>query len=395
MAILTEVDGSVELSETVESRFVTVRNSDTFSESYEVPSSHKALIKTGAWVNAGTPIIGIKKTVKLTEEEVALALPDEIVSEAGGKASVSKGVVTVTWEDTEERQYAIPAAAHIMVNDGDEVEAGTALTDGPKSPQDILRIEGHQGAQAYLTQQVLRVYRSQGVPIHEKHVEVIIRQMMRKVRVDTPGSTDLLPGELVDRLVYEVINDQVISDSGEAATASPVLLGVTRASLNTESFLAAASFQETARVLTEAAVNGSVDHLMGLKENVIIGRLIPARLDRSEEGRKKLGLDQIKHRIEGTLTGTTQAPPSFEEALASFGGEAALVAAGRGVVDPDAVSKTEVPAVTNGGGPGTVEPITDSPDDGIANLLSAIMGGGDESSNSKADEEAEAPSGDD
>jgi hypothetical protein len=233
------------------------------------------------------------------------------------------------------------------------------------------------------------------VPIHEKHVEVIIRQMMRKVRVDTPGSTDLLPGELVDRLVYEMINNQVISNSGEAATASPVLLGVTRASLNTESFLAAASFQETARVLTEAAVNGSVDHLMGLKENVIIGRLIPARLDRSEEGRKKLGLDQIKHRIEGTLTGTTQAPPSFEEALASFGGEAALVAAGGGVVDPDTASKTEVPAVTNGGGPSTVEPSMDSSDDGIANLLSAIMGGGDDSSNSKSDEEAEAPSGDD
>jgi DNA-directed RNA polymerase subunit beta' len=395
MAILTEVDGTIELSETVDSRFVTVRNSDMFSESYDIPSSHKALIKTGSWVNAGTPIIGIKKTVKLTEEEVALALPDEIVSEAGGKASVSKGVVTVTWEDTEERQYAIPAAAHIMVNDGNEVEAGTALTDGPKSPQDILRIEGHQSAQAYLTQQVLRVYRSQGVPIHEKHVEVIIRQMMRKVRVDTPGSTDLLPGELVDRLVYEEINNQVISNSGEAATASPVLLGVTRASLNTESFLAAASFQETARVLTEAAVNGSVDHLLGLKENVIIGRLIPARLDRSEEGRKKLGLDQIKDRIEGTLTGTTQAPPSFEEALASFGGEAALIAAGGGVVDPDAVPKTDATAVTNGGSPITVDPSKDSSDDGIANLLSAIMGSDDDSSNSKSDKAAEAPSGDD
>jgi DNA-directed RNA polymerase subunit beta' len=182
----------------------------------------------------------------------------------------------VTWEDTEERQYSIPAAAHIMVNDGNEVEAGTALTDGPKSPQDILRIEGHQSAQAYLTQQVLRVYRSQGVPIHEKHVEVIIRQMMRKVRVDTPGSTDLLPGELVDRLVYEAINNQVISNSGEAATASPVLLGVTRASLNTESFLAAASFQETTKVLTEAALSGKIDRLVGLKENVILGHLIPA-----------------------------------------------------------------------------------------------------------------------
>ena len=397
MAILTEVDGTVSLSETVDSRFVTVRNSDTFSETYDIPSSHKALIKTGSWVDAGTPIIGIKKTVKLTEEEIALALPDEIVSEAGGTVSVSKGVVTVTWEDSEERQYAIPAAAHILVNDGDEVEAGIALTDGPKSPQGILLIEGHQGAQAYLTQEVLRVYRSQGVPIHEKHVEVIIRQMMRKVRVDTPGSTDLLPGELVDRLVYEEINNNVISESGDAATASPVLLGVTRASLNTESFLAAASFQETARVLTEAAVNGSVDHLLGLKENVIIGRLIPARLDRSEEGRKKLGLDTIRDRIEGTLTGTTQAPPSFKEALASFGGEAALVAAGGGVTDPDAVPATDAAAVTNGGSPITVDLSKESSGngDGLANLLSAIVGKGDDSSKSKSDKEAEKPSGDD
>jgi len=392
MAILTEVDGAVELSETSDGRFVNVRNSDTLSERYDIPSSHKALIKTGSWVDAGTPIIGVKKTVKLTDDELSLALPDEIVSEAGGTASVSKGVVTVTWEDTEERQYAIPAAAHIMVNEGDEVEAGTALTDGPKSPQDILRIEGHQGAQAYLTKDVLRVYRSQGVPIHEKHVEVIIRQMMRKVRVDTPGSTDLLPGELVDRLAYEEINNHVLANSGDAATASPVLLGVTRASLNTESFLAAASFQETARVLTEAAVNGSVDNLMGLKENVIIGRLIPARLDRSEEGRKKLGLDQIPGRIEGTLTGTTEAPPSFEEALRAFGGEEALIAAGG--VNP-AEGEGTTPAKSDS--PVVIEPAADASGegDGLSKLLAALTRSDDDSASAKKDQEAEAPSGDD
>ena len=386
MAILTEIDGSVEVTETSDSRFVTVRNSDTFSERYEIPSSHKALIKTGSWVDAGMPIIGVKKTIKKTEDEIALALPDEIVTEAAGTASVSKGVVTVTWEDSEERQYAIPAAAHIMVDDGEVVEAGTALTDGPKSPQDILRIEGHEGAQAYLTQQVLRVYRSQGVPIHEKHVEVIIRQMMRKVRVDTPGSTDLLPGELVDRLIYEDINNKVLAASGDAATASPVLLGVTRASLNTESFLAAASFQETARVLTEAAVNGSVDHLLGLKENVIIGRLIPARLDRSEEGRKKLGLDTIKHRIEGTLTGTAQAPPSFEDALRTFGGEEILLGDGSG----------EASAAGNGGSPATADS-TSGEGEGLAKLLAAITSSDEDkpAGKAKAPEKAEAPGADD
>jgi DNA-directed RNA polymerase subunit beta' len=127
------------------------------------------------------------------------------------------------------------------------------------------------------------------VQLHDKHIEVIVRQMMRKVRVDNPGDSDLLPGELVDRHDYEFTNNNMLAEGGEPATASPVLLGVTRASLNTQSFLAAASFQETARVLTEAAVNGSVDRLNGLKENVIIGRLIPARLDQTEEGRKRLG----------------------------------------------------------------------------------------------------------
>ena len=197
---------------------------------------------------------------------------------------------------------------------------GEALTSGPKSPQDILRIEGHEAVQRYLVDEVQTVYRSQGVTIHDKHVEVIIRQMLRKVRVDAPGDTELLPGELIDRNEYETVNNNVLAEGGEPATASPVLLGVTRASLSTNSFLAAASFQETARVLAEAAVNGSVDRLLGLKENVIIGRLIPARLDRSLEGREKLGLAELGDRVSGTLTGMTQPPATFEEALAAIGG---------------------------------------------------------------------------
>ena len=139
------------------------------------------------------------------------------------------------------------------------------------------RIEGHEGAQAYLTQQVLRVYRSQGVPIHEKHVEVIIRQMMRKVRIEDAGDADLLETELLDRWELEELNQRLIAEGGTPATAVPVLLGVTKASLSTNSFLAAASFQETTRVLTDAALSGATDHLRGLKENVIIGKLIPAR----------------------------------------------------------------------------------------------------------------------
>ena len=137
--------------------------------------------------------------------------------------------------------------------------------------------------------EVQKVYRSQGVTIHDKHIEVIISQMLRKVKIDSPGDTALLPGELIDRRQYEDINASTLAEGGEPATASPVLVGITRASLNMESFLAAASFQETTRVLTEAAVNGEIDYLRGLKENVIIGRLIPARFD-DDEGGDFLGL---------------------------------------------------------------------------------------------------------
>jgi DNA-directed RNA polymerase subunit beta' len=156
------------------------------------------------------------------------------------------------------------------------VTAGTPLTEGPRNPQDVLRVMGREEVQLFLVQEVQKVYRTQGVNINDKHIETIVRQMLRKVQVDTPGDADLLPGELVDRFKYQTINAAVLAQGGEPATATPVLLGVTKASLSTESFLAAASFQDTTKVLTDAAIRGQVDHLVGLKENVIIGKLIPA-----------------------------------------------------------------------------------------------------------------------
>ena len=212
------------------------------------------------------------------------------ISNSPGIISIKKGSVLITWKESEEREYLIPAASQIMVTEGEVVSPGQPLTAGPKSPHDILRIQGYESVQRYLINEVQSVYRSQGVDIHDKHIEVIVRQMLRKIKVDSSGETSLLPNELVDRHEFEDINKKVISEGKQPASASPVLLGVTRSSLKTESFLAAASFQETARVLTEAATNGSIDQLRGLKENVIIGRLIPARLDLTPEGRETLGL---------------------------------------------------------------------------------------------------------
>ena len=186
------------------------------------------------------------------------------------------GGVVVRAEDVVEREYLIPHNAKILVDNGAEIRAGDAITDGPINPQEYLDTRGKDAVQRYLVKEVQKVYKSQGVTINDKHIEIIVRQMLRKVRIDQPGDVDLLPTELVDRLEFEEHNNRVLAEGGEPATAQTVLLGVTKASLNTSSFLAAASFQETTRVLTEAAINGAKDHLIGLKENVIIGKLIPA-----------------------------------------------------------------------------------------------------------------------
>ena len=164
----------------------------------------------------------------------------------------------------------------IFVEDGDQVTPGQQLTDGAKDPQQILLTLGRDDVQRYIIDEVQKVYRSQGVNTNDKHIEVICRQMLRKVSIVHPGDTDFLQDERIDRFEFNQINEEILAQGGEPATAMPVLLGITKASLETDSFLSAASFQETTRVLTEAAINGKVDHLRGLKENVIIGKLIPA-----------------------------------------------------------------------------------------------------------------------
>jgi DNA-directed RNA polymerase subunit beta' len=192
--------------------------------------------------------------------------------------------VTVIPDDpeAEEREYQLPRRTRLLVRKGDVVEPGDAINEGSKSPSELLELHSRSGKGAteielYLVNEVQKVYRSQGVDIHDKHIELIVRQMLKKVRVETPGDTDLLPGQLVDRVVLERENARVAKEKGkEQATHEPLILGITKASLATESFLSAASFQETTKVLTDASIEGKVDRLLGLKENVIIGKLIPA-----------------------------------------------------------------------------------------------------------------------
>ena len=173
-------------------------------------------------------------------------------------------------------EYLIPKGKHIHLQDGDSIEKGDYIVEGNPAPHDILAIKGVEELADYLVNEIQEVYRLQGVAINDKHIEVIVRQMLQKVEVDDVGETDLIQGEQIDRIEFDEINAKFEAEGKKPATAHPVLLGITKASLQTRSFISAASFQETTRVLTEAAVNGKVDTLDGLKENVIVGRLIPA-----------------------------------------------------------------------------------------------------------------------
>lgn len=203
-----------------------------------------------------------------------------VISEINGtvelKTDGKKTEAVINGDDGEVEKYLIPFGSKRRVNDGDHVEAGDTLTEGSVNPHDILRIKGVKAVQAYMLNEVQAVYRSQGVHISDKHIEIIIRQMLRKVQIENPGDTDMLPGELVDIFKFERENDAIAEEGLKTATVKRKLMGITKAALATDSFLSAASFQETTRVLTEAAIKGKIDPLIGLKENVIIGKLIPA-----------------------------------------------------------------------------------------------------------------------
>jgi DNA-directed RNA polymerase subunit beta' len=271
-----------------------IRNaSNKVLKTYQMPVRANLMVNDGDEVEPGDIIAKIPRETTKTKDitgglprvvelfEARRPAETAVMSEIDGTVQlgpIAKGKrkLIITGDDGEEREYDIPRGTHINVQEGDRVRAGEALMDGPLNPHDILRVLGMSRLQEYLVNEIQEVYRLQGVNINDKHIEVIVRQMLRWVKIKEVGDTDFLLEEQVDRFRFTDENERVRQEDGEVSQAEPLLLGITKASLSTDSFISAASFQETTRVLTEAAISGRIDYLRGLKENVIMGRLIPA-----------------------------------------------------------------------------------------------------------------------
>jgi len=260
---------------------------------YLLPVGANIFVSEGDMVEAGDIIVKISRETTKTKditgglprvaELFEARRPKEfaMISEIDGTVSFGRDTkgkrkVIITPEVGEPKEYSVLRGKHISVHEGDFVKAGEALMDGPSNPHDILRILGTQELAKYLVDEIQEVYKLQGVKINDKHIEVIVRQMLKRVRISEIGDTNFLVDDQVEKYVFEEENERVLREGGKPATADPLFLGITKASLITDSFISAASFQETTKVLTLAAIAGKVDHLLGLKENVIMGRLIPA-----------------------------------------------------------------------------------------------------------------------
>ncbi|GCE26197.1 DNA-directed RNA polymerase subunit beta' [Dictyobacter alpinus] len=287
-ADISEIDGIVEIvkDESTNARTVRIVSTNIFFDEYPLPKDVEAKIVVNEHDRVQKDqIIALVAGEKGSE-------PTPIMARTDGEVILNEDGISIRFEEREERSYPVAASRSIVVTDGQKIQAGTPMTSGQRDPQDVLRIQGREAVQLYLTKEVQRVYRNTGVYIHDKHIEVIVRQMLRRIKVDEPGDTNMLPNDLVDRFLYADTNARVLAEGGEPAKASTVLLGVTKASLNTDSWLAAASFQETTRVLTEAAIEAQTDHLVGLKENVIIGKLIPAGSGIAQRRRDQIARQQ-------------------------------------------------------------------------------------------------------
>jgi DNA-directed RNA polymerase subunit beta' len=260
---------------------------------YLMPSRSHLMVQDGEEVSPGDVLAKIPRETTKTKDitgglprvvelfEARKPRETAVISEIDGTVKfgeVSKGQrkIYVVADDGTEREYSVPRGVHVNVQEGERMMAGEQLMDGPLNPHDILAVLGEKQLQSYLVNEIQEVYRLQGVNISDKHIETIVRQMMRWVKVEDVGDTNFLLEQQVDKFRFRLENENAIANGGKPATGRPLMLGITKASLSTDSFISAASFQETTRVLTEASINGAVDNLRGLKENVIVGRLIPA-----------------------------------------------------------------------------------------------------------------------
>ena len=321
-AILTEVGGRVVFKDIVEgltmkeevdevtglARRVIVDSSDEkrqpqiqikdpkgkMVKSYHIPSRAHLMIDPGDQVFPGGTLAKIPRETTKTKDitgglprvqelfearkpkEQAVITEIDGVIHYGGFSKNQRKIIVENEASNTKAEYLLPRGVHVNVQEGEYVRAGEALMDGPRNPHDILQVLGEKELQRYLVNEIQEVYRLQGVNINDKHIEVIVRQMMRWIKVEDVGDTQFLLDQQVDKFLFQEENDRVQAEKGEPASGRPLLLGITKASLSTDSFISAASFQETTRVLTEAAISGKIDYLLGLKENVIMGRLIPA-----------------------------------------------------------------------------------------------------------------------
>ena len=306
--VLTHIDGIASIEEDANgSRRIRVTYDDEERHEYALPEGAIRLVQPGEPIAEGNLLaVVVHPDTPTNGDGSASALAgtgvvQEIRSDYQGEAEVSTEGVTVVWREEESRSYDISSQMTLKVNNGQQVWAGDALVDGPLDLRELLDIRGLEGLQHYLVDEVQEVYRSQGVSIHDKHIEVILRQMLRRVQVETAGDTEFIPGDVVDKFRFQDQNNRVLAEGGEPATAKTLLLGVSKAALTTDSFLSKASFQETTKVLTMAAVASDRDWLRGLKENVIIGRLIPARLESLLASERTLALMESFEDYEGDV----------------------------------------------------------------------------------------------
>ncbi|MDK1117514.1 MAG: DNA-directed RNA polymerase subunit beta' [Anaerolineae bacterium] len=266
-AVIAEINGKARIAQSErysDLREVTIEHSELISDAYDIPEDWEFAVKSEDEIKMGD--------VLATKDDATITAQHE------GRVRVEKkaGQVVVSYDQKEEISYDIPTTARLLIKDGDKVEAGQPLTEGSLNPHIVLRIQGRDACQIYLMSEVQQVYRSQGQNIHDKHFEVIIRKMLSKVQITQPGDSKYLPGDSVDKLEIKRVNEQLLDEGKVPAKFVEILLGVTKASLSTDSFLSASSFQHTIKVLAQAAISSSTDPLFGLKENVIIGKLIPA-----------------------------------------------------------------------------------------------------------------------